>query len=213
MYADVFVMAPAQLKRKLSHSDLVSPAVSFGIVSPCAAMRFDVSLWIPQKHISPPCGIQMQCLHIHPHYLSLSRLILKKLQALNMKKTTPRMHGQDWGQASITPIRITRIYGYHLQSHTHLLSLCPRSWIPPASASGVGKRTSIPWHQTKRPANVETSPGWNGNTTYVLSAFFKIDIVLYCNHQNIYRFTYVWLGRYKGGTVDGRNPANHCLDL
>ena len=37
----------------------------------------------------------------------------------------------------------------HLESHTHHLSLCPRCWIPPASASSVGKRTSIPWHKKK----------------------------------------------------------------
>lgn len=41
------------------------------------------------QHISPPCGIQMQCLHIHPHYLSSSRLILKKLQAQKTWKKRP----------------------------------------------------------------------------------------------------------------------------
>lgn len=97
------------------------------------SFRSRFSSCIVWDSITLPCGIQMQCLHIHPHYLSSSRLILKKLQA---QKT--------WKNPSL-------LLGCIIESSNkpawHRYEFCPRRWIPPASASGVGKRTSIPWHQ------------------------------------------------------------------
>lgn len=155
------VMAPGSTETKVeSFRSRFSSCILWDSITLCGHEIW-CFLMNSSQHISPPCGIQMQCLHIHPHYLSLSRLILKKLQALNMKK--PSLLLGCIIESSNKP-------AWHRY-------FCPRSWIPPASASGVEKRTSIPWHK-KKTANVETSPGWNENTTHVISAFFNIDIVL-----------------------------------
>ena len=166
----------------------------------------------------------MQCLHIHPHYLGSSRLILSVKVWTWKNNPACRMHHKNSNKQAL---HWYELLGYcevgvsHLESHTHHLSLCPRCWIPPASASSVGKRTSIPWHK-KNTANVTWKQAQDG--TEILHMFylnFK-KLILYCNHPNfiyiyIYIYVYIYVHTCDFRKVQRRHcwwlKSNHRLDL